>query len=148
MAVQSLIVKLESANQVAQASALVGKTATVHQVATGAGGLATKMVLLPPGGAGAGGTGGLVVKLEGLRQASEVAGLVGQKVTVGAIPSALGKVGGSWLVLKPVGAGVASSKLTMVAAAATLPAAAAVAPAASAAATPAASAAVAPAAKA
>ncbi|MEO5373957.1 MAG: hypothetical protein H7840_06700 [Alphaproteobacteria bacterium] len=100
MIAESIVVQLDGVNQLSQASALVGKTATVHQVAAGTGTVGTKLLLLPQGGAGAAGTGGVIVKLESARQMAEASAIIGKVVTVGSVPVAGGTAS---LLLQPVG---------------------------------------------
>ncbi len=108
MAVETLMFKLEGMQQASEVSALAGKTFTVGKV-TGAGnglgnGLA-KWLFLMPSGETAGST--VALKIEGGRQAAQIAGLVGKTVTVGQTPTVVGGMS-NWLVLNS-GTGAASA---------------------------------------
>lgn len=98
MAVETLMFKLEGIKQATQASALVGKTFTVGKVSsisTGINGLG-KWLFLVPSGKTAGST--VALKIEGGRQAAQLAGLAGKTVTVGQSPTVIGATS-KWLVL-------------------------------------------------
>ncbi|MBF0460328.1 MAG: hypothetical protein HQL87_02935 [Magnetococcales bacterium] len=108
MAVETLMFKLEGAKQAAEISSLAGKTFTVGKV-TGVGnglgnGLFKWLFLVPSGGA-AGNT--VALKIEGGRQAAQLAGLAGKTVTVGHSPTMIGGMS-HWLVLNTGGGAAAA----------------------------------------
>ncbi|MEO5364236.1 MAG: hypothetical protein H7838_11525 [Magnetococcus sp. DMHC-8] len=109
MAIETLMFKLEGVRQAGEVSALVGKTFTVGKV-TGAGnGLGNglfKWLFLVPSGEAAGNT--VALKIEGGRQAVQLAGLAGKTVTVGQAPTVVGGTG-HWLVLNSGGATAAGA---------------------------------------
>ena len=103
MAVETLMFKLEGVKQAAEASALVGKTFTVGKVTGVGNGLGNglfKWLFLVPSGEAAGNT--VALKIEGGRQAAQLAGLAGKTVTVGHSPAIVGGAG-NWLVLNSGG---------------------------------------------
>ena len=98
MAVETLMFKLEGLRQATQVSSLTGKTFTVGKVTTAGNGLGaglSKWLFLTPEGA-SGST--VALKIEGGRQAAQLAGLAGKTVTVGQSPTVIGGTG-KWLVL-------------------------------------------------
>lgn len=116
MAVETLMFKLEGVKQASQASALAGKTFTVGKVSAvgnGVGNGLFKWLFLVPSGEAAGST--VALKIEGGRQAAQLAGLAGKTVTVGPSPTVIGGMS-KWLVLNS-GGGAASAGAVGVAAA-------------------------------
>lgn len=108
MAVETLMFKLEGLRQASQVSALSGKTFTVGKV-TAAGNTAGngifKWLFLVPKGEAAGST--VALKIEGGRQAAQLAGLAGKTVTIAPSPVVVGGTS-KWLVLNS-GTGAATA---------------------------------------
>jgi hypothetical protein len=82
------------------------KTFTVGKVATAAGANNSAIITLTPSSGGS----AIAVKLEGMRQAAELSGLVGKTVAVGK-PSMVAGAGlvNNWLIFQPVTAGAAKA---------------------------------------
>ncbi|MEO5348651.1 MAG: hypothetical protein H7836_03270 [Magnetococcus sp. YQC-3] len=115
MAVETLMFKLEGVKQATEVSALVGKTFTVGKVTGVSNGLGNglfKWLFLVPSGEAAGNT--VALKIEGGRQAAQLAGLAGKTVTVGQAPTMVGGTA-NWLVLNS-GSGAGAAAATGVAA--------------------------------
>ncbi|MEO5339576.1 MAG: hypothetical protein H7837_03515 [Magnetococcus sp. MYC-9] len=107
MAVETLMFKLEGVQQATEVSALVGKTFTVGKVTgvnNGLGNGLFKWLFLVPSGDAAGST--VALKIEGGRQAAQLAGLAGKTVTVAQSPTILGGMS-NWLVLNTGGGAAA-----------------------------------------
>lgn len=103
MAVETLMFKLEGVKQATEVSSLVGKTFTVGKVTglnNGLGQGLFKWLFLVPSGDAAGST--VALKIEGGRQAAQLAGLAGKTVTVGQAPTMVGGTA-NWLVLNSGG---------------------------------------------
>ena len=109
MAVETLMFKLEGVKQATEVSSLVGKTFTVGKVTGVGNGLGNglfKWLFLVPSGEAAGNT--VALKIEGGRQAAQLAGLAGKTVTVGHSPAIVGGAG-NWLVLNSGGGAAAGA---------------------------------------
>ncbi|MEO5342969.1 MAG: hypothetical protein H7842_06465 [Gammaproteobacteria bacterium SHHR-1] len=107
MATNLVMAQVDGANQVSQLLAASGsKTFTVGKVATAAGAGNNAIITLTPSGGGS----AVAVKLEGMRQAAELSGLVGKTVAVGK-PSMMAGAGlmNNWLIFQPVTAGAAQT---------------------------------------
>ncbi|MEO5337054.1 MAG: hypothetical protein H7841_09190 [Magnetospirillum sp. WYHS-4] len=105
----TVALKLESARQVTELSALVGKSVTVAKAPVVTGSTVGKWLVLKPlaGGtvkAAAAGSSLSLLQLEGAKQGLHASSLVGKTFTV-INPPMLGKGASKWLFLQPVGGG-------------------------------------------
>ena len=108
MAVETVMFKLEGLKQATEVSSLVGKSFTVGKVTGVGNGLGNglfKWLFLVPSGEAAGNT--VALKIEGGRQAAQLAGLAGKTVTVGHSPTIIGGMS-NWLVLNSGGSTAAA----------------------------------------
>ncbi|MBF0454583.1 MAG: hypothetical protein HQL72_07165 [Magnetococcales bacterium] len=126
----TVAVKLEGARQAAQFSGLAGKNIAIGKAPTVIGGASKWMAITPlKGAAAAAGTGAaaatgagaaaadsslLLMKVEGVNQASQIPALAGKKFTVMKAPM-MGTKANGWLFLKPVGTGAGVAEKGIVA---------------------------------
>lgn len=110
---ETLLFKLNGAQQTAQMAGLEGKTFTLGKVSTaGNTGLSKWMFLHPTAQSAGSNAGAVALKLEGTQQVSQLATLAGKTVTVGKAPATIGGTS-KWLMLSTgkgaLGAGAAAA---------------------------------------